>query len=330
MNAFGAGLGWMGSLMMERVVNIRNRGFDKGRHVHDVGLPVVSVGNLSVGGTGKSPMVRWVSKVLLNSGHAPAIALRGYKSQEGVSDEAIEHQQLFPDIPVLVGSNRVRTIANAVQSGALLDCVVLDDGFQHRFVKRDLDLVLVDARRPPDTDWLLPRGRLREPARNLRRADVVVVTHADHAAPTLRQRLADLHGSEPLATCVHVWESMTRIDPDGQRQVAVDTLNGLKVVTRLGIAKPEGVRRMLPMHGATVVADVPAKDHQAVRVADLDQLAAAAVDADAIVVSAKDMATMGPLLASRSLPVPVLVPRLTLRFLTGDDALRKRVNGIFQ
>ncbi len=329
MNTFNLGFSWLGSMMMERVVSIRNRGFDKGRHVHDVGVPVVSVGNLSVGGTGKSPMVRWVAGQLLDSGHAPAIALRGYKSRDGVSDEAREHESLMPNVPVLVGSDRVRTIAHAMQHGSPFDCVVLDDGFQHRFVKRGLDIVLVDGRYPPDTDYLLPRGRLREPARNLRRADAVVVTHADHAAPTLRSRITDLHGDEPVALCVHAWDSLTRIDRDGSGQVPLGTLEGLRVVTRLGIARPSGMLGMLPMHGASVVENLPARDHQAVTSADLDQLAALARNADAIVVSAKDMATMAPLLAVRALPVPVLVPRLALRFLSGEASLRSCVERIF-
>lgn len=330
MNAFNFGLGWIGSMMMERVVNARNRGFDKGRHVHDIGMPVVSVGNLSVGGTGKSPMVRWVVRQLRDAGHAPAIAIRGYKARDGVSDEALEHETLLPNVPVLVGSNRVRTIINAVQCGAAIDCVVLDDGFQHRFVKRELDIVLVDGRYPPDTDRLLPRGRLREPAGNLRRADAVVITHADHAAATLRKRIAELHGDEPIASCVHVWDHVTRIDSDGSAQVPVACLDGLRVVTRLGIAKPEGVLRMLPMHGATVVENLAAGDHQAVTLGDLDQLAALARNADAIVVSAKDMATMGRLLEVRALPVPVLVPQLTLRFLSGEASLRDQVERIFE
>jgi len=330
MNAFNFGLGWIGSMMMERVVNFRNRGFDKGRHVHDVGVPVVSVGNLSVGGTGKSPMVRWVTQQLLAAGHAPAIALRGYKARDGVSDEALEHGGLLSGVPVLVGSNRVRTIDNAVQRGEAMDCIVLDDGFQHRFVKRDLDIVLVDGRHPPDTDRLLPRGRLREPARNLRRADAVVVTHADHAAATLRQRIADLHGDEPVAECVHAWDSLTRIDRDGSGQAEVDMLDGLRIVTRLGIASPDGVKKMLELHGATVTGDLAARDHQAVTLRDLDRLATLARNADAIVVSGKDMATMEPLLADRALPVPVLVPRLTVRFLSGEASLRDRVERIFE
>ena len=329
MSMFGPWIGWATSAAMGHVVNLRNRGFDKGKHVHDVGVPVVSVGNVSVGGTGKTPMVRWIVRHLLSAGHHPAIAIRGYKAKDGRSDEAIEHQTALPDVPVLVGANRVRTIARAAQAGTAFDCVVLDDGFQHRFVKRDLDVVLVDARRPPDTDRLLPAGRLRERPTALQRADAVVITHADHAAPTLIERLTELHGKPPLASCVHCWQGLRRIAPDGPTHLDVEALNGMRVVTRLALARPKGIRRMLSEHGAEVVGDLYARDHQAATLADLDELATLASNADAIVVSAKDMATMEPLLNQRVLPVPLLVPDLTMRFLSGEDAFANRINAVF-
>ena len=331
MNAFSAGFGWMGSMMLERVVNFRNRGFDKGKRVHDVGVPVISIGNITVGGTGKTPMVRWVVRALQDMGKSPAIALRGYKSHQGRSDEAIEHEQALPGVPVLVGSKRVQIITQAIRSGVGFDCVVLDDGFQHRFVKRALDIVLVDARRSPDTDRMLPAGRLREPAWCLRRADAVVLTHADQASPTLVERMTELHGAAPLASCVHAWSGLRRITAESDTTTDVQALDGLRVVTRLAIAGPEGIQRMLQEHGATVIADLPARDHQAATPRDLNRLANLAVGADAIVVSAKDMATLEPLLtgAAKPLPVPVLVPQLALRFLDGEAALRQRVESIF-
>lgn len=329
MNAFSAGFGWMGSMMLERVVNFRNRGFDKGKRVHDVGVPVISIGNITVGGTGKTPMVRWVVRALQDMGKSPAIALRGYKAHQGRSDEAIEHEQALPGVPVLVGPKRVQTITSAIRSGVDLDSVVLDDGFQHRFVQRALDIVLVDARRPPDTDRLLPAGRLREPARCLRRADAVVVTHADHASSTLVERMTELHGAAPVASCVHTWSGLRRVTADSDTNTDVEALDGLRVVTRLAIAGPEGIQHMLQAHGSTVIADLPARDHQAATPRDVDRLADLAAGADAIVVSAKDMATLEPLLETRPLPVPVLVPQLALRFLDGEAALRSLVGSVF-
>ncbi|MCH2135935.1 MAG: tetraacyldisaccharide 4'-kinase [Phycisphaerales bacterium] len=321
-NFFSPVLGFVPEWVMKQAVAMRNRGFDRGRHVHDVGVPVVSIGNISVGGTGKSPMVRWVTSRLIEAGRRPAIAIRGYGAKEGVSDEAEEHRALLDEVPVLVGADRVRQIRAALEAGVAIDCVVLDDGFQHRFVKRDLDIVLVDARHPPDTGRLLPVGRLREPAGNLRRADVVVVTHADHAAPTLRSRIEALHGKAPVAECVHVWDGLDRHVQGQCERIEVGALKGLQVVTRLGLARPEGVHNMLEMHGATVSADCKAKDHQPVTAQELAHLIDAARDADGLVVTAKDMATMAPLLQDRALDVPVLVPRLGLRFLTGESQLR--------
>jgi len=331
MNAFNVGFGWMGSMMLERVVNFRNRGFDKGKRVHDVGVPVISIGNITVGGTGKTPMVRWVVRALQDMGKSPAIALRGYKAHQGRSDEAIEHEQSLPGVPVLVGAKRVQTITQALRSGVDLDSVVLDDGFQHRFVKRALDIVLVDARRPPDTDRLLPAGRLREPAWCLRRADAMVITHADQASPTVVERMTELHGAVPVASCVHAWSGLRRVTADSDTNTDVKTLDGLRVVTRLAIASPEGIQRMLQAHGATVIADLPARDHQAATARDVHRLADLAAGADAIVVSAKDMATLEPLLAgaARPLPVPVLVPQLELRFLDGEAAFRSLVGSVF-
>ena len=329
MNAFSAGFGWMGSMMLERVVNFRNRRFDKGKRVHDVGVPVISIGNITVGGTGKTPMVRWVVRALQDMGKSPAIALRGYKAHQGRSDEAIEHEQALPSVPVLVGAKRVQTITSAIRSGVDLDSVVLDDGFQHRFVKRALDIVLVDARRPPDTDRLLPAGRLREPAWCLRRADAVVITHADHASSTLIERMTELHDAAPVASCVHAWSGLRRVTADSDTNTDVKALDGLRVVTRLAIAGPDGIQHMLKAHGATVIADLPARDHQAATPRDVDRLADLAAGADAIVVSAKDMATLEPLLETRPLPVPVLVPQLALRFLDGEAALRSLVGSVF-
>jgi tetraacyldisaccharide-1-P 4'-kinase len=111
--------------------------------------------------------------------------------------------------------------------------------------------------------------------------------------------------------------------------VEVDVLQGLRVVTRLALARPEGIRRMLSEHGAEVIGDLPARDHQAATLADLEQLALLASNADAIVVSAKDMATMKPLLSQRVLPVELLVPDLSMRFLSGEEAFVNRINAIF-
>lgn len=189
--------GWMGRSLLTAVtapasalfglgVRLRNRAFDSGLiRIQGVPVPVVSVGNLSVGGTGKTPVVRWLVEVLEGRGYRPGIVSRGYGE-----DELALHRRWFPDLPVVARADRVEAAREAIAQGA--DVLVLDDGFQHRYLARDADLVLVGAADP----WpprLLPRGPYREPASALDRASLVLVTARGEAdvEPGLA-RMADL------------------------------------------------------------------------------------------------------------------------------------------
>ena len=146
----------------------------------DTGWPVISIGNLTLGGTGKTPMVQHAASVLMDAGHRPAIVLRGYGARRGEdSDEAMEHRAALPGVPVMAQPDRVAALATLRRTHPEVDVVLLDDGFQHRFVKRCSDIVLIDARRVLDEERVLPAGRLREPLASLARATDVVVTHAD-------------------------------------------------------------------------------------------------------------------------------------------------------
>jgi len=135
---------------------------------HEAAIPVVSVGNLSVGGTGKTPLTRWVVAHLRAAGVAPAVVLRGYGA-----DEVRLHERWAPEVPVVADADRVAAVARAVEVGA--EVAVLDDGFQHRRLARDLDIVLLAAEEP-FPGRVLPRGAYREAAAALDRADIVVVT----------------------------------------------------------------------------------------------------------------------------------------------------------
>lgn len=162
-------------------IALRNRRFD--RHAaasHAAPVPVISVGNLTVGGVGKTPMVIELVHRLIALGRRPAVLTRGYGARPGrAADEVLELRSALPDTPVVVDADRVRGAAAAALQGA--DVVVLDDGFQHRRLRRDLDLVLVDALNPWGGGRLLPAGRLREPLASLRRAHAVIITRANQA-----------------------------------------------------------------------------------------------------------------------------------------------------
>lgn len=142
--------------------------------VHEPALPVVSVGNVTVGGTGKTPVSRWVVERLREAGRFPAVVLRGYGD-----DEVRLHERWMPDLRVVADPDRVAAVEEAARAGA--DVAVVDDGFQHRRLGRDLDIVLLAAEeRFPGP--MLPRGPYREPAGAVSRADVIVVTRKNAAA----------------------------------------------------------------------------------------------------------------------------------------------------
>ena len=173
LHAAGAGLHVAlapAELMFRALVALRTRAYDRALlHSERAPIPVVSIGNIAVGGAGKTPFTHWVARELRARGARPAIVHGGY-----AEDEPALHRQWSPDIPVIVDSDRVRAARAAAAQGA--DIAVLDDAFQHRRLRRDLDIVLVSAERDTGPLRMLPRGPLREPLAALRRADVVIVT----------------------------------------------------------------------------------------------------------------------------------------------------------
>ncbi len=170
-------------------VSLRNRAFDYGLLTVDrAAVPVVSVGNLTVGGTGKTPLVAWLAEWCAGQGWRPAIVSRGYGVAEGeLSDEAAELGLLLPGIPHHAARRRIEAVAAATAAGATL--VILDDGFQHRRLARDLNLLVIDATDPFGCNRLLPRGLLREPVKELRRADAIILTRSDRVTTTTRQQI---------------------------------------------------------------------------------------------------------------------------------------------
>ncbi len=177
-------------MALTAAVALRNRRYDSGRApVRSADVPVVSVGNLAVGGSGKTPLAAWLATWFLGRRITPGIVTNGY----GL-DEVLLHRRWNPGVPVAAGRRRARAVSAAVEQGAQV--VILDDGFQHRALARDLDLVLVAAEHPTPVR-LLPRGPYREPERALRRADGVIVTHRSASFGDARRRavsLAAAHG----------------------------------------------------------------------------------------------------------------------------------------
>lgn len=221
------------------------------------GVPVISVGNVSVGGTGKTPLSAYLVGVLAKAGHSPAIVMRGYGD-----DERHLHARMNPGVTVIADRDRVTAIQTAVARGA--DVVVLDDAFQHRRARRDLDIVLVSADRWDRCRRLLPAGPLREPLASLKRASLIVVTQksvTDSAAAGVAKAVQALAG---VATPVLV----ARLAPAGLVSVTtgealpLESLRGERVLAIAGIGDPASFFTQLEQLGA-VVTERRFRDHHA-------------------------------------------------------------------
>lgn len=168
-------------------VVFRNSAFDRGwKHTFTAAVPVISVGNLTLGGTGKTPCVEYIAQLLRNAGTRPVILSRGYGTEHGRNDEAMVLEENLPDVPHLQDPDRVALAMTAVEE---LDAevLILDDGFQHRRLNRNLDIVLIDATRPLNRESMFPRGLLREPIRSLNRAHVLILTRCDQSTTANEQ-----------------------------------------------------------------------------------------------------------------------------------------------
>jgi tetraacyldisaccharide 4'-kinase len=298
-------------------------------------VPVISVGNLTTGGTGKTPMVIWLAQHLLAAGHQPAIVLRGYRKKPGqLSDEQALYHASLPHVPVVADPDRLAAAVKIRADHPGVDVIVLDDAFQHRRIARDLDLVLIDATNPWGFGHVLPRGLMRESPASLRRADAVIVTRSGEvdaaALHALDTQIAHHHGSWPLAHAAHVWDRL--VDEQGHTVQPADPAHpsAPSVLAFSGIGNPaaffQQARSALP-----VAATLALPDHVHYDPPRLRQLLdlAARFPAAAFVTTAKDWVKLRPLVQSRALPLPVWHVEMSLRLLDGAAALSARIAAVF-
>jgi len=274
---------------------------------------VISVGNLTVGGTGKTPMVLWIAEKLIAEGHHPAILTRGYKGGRQVdthgvalSDEvALLHGRLDGKAQLGVGKNRYQSGKTLAQHGARW--FILDDGFQHLKLARDVDIVLLDSSDPFGGGRLLPAGRLREPRAALERADIVVITRSDHApaVETLIRRFT-------TAPIFYAWTDLAQV----LRAPAMDIelppgCEGLKFFAFCGIGNPPAFFDDLQRWKFLLAGQRSFPDHHRYSTADTAQLELAAINAgaDALICTEKDLFNLRD---AFPLALPVYVCRIRL------------------
>lgn len=293
------------------IIAARNARYDWWKLPAWLGIPVISVGNLTVGGTGKTPMVVWLCRRLMARGLKTAVLSRGYKaSQEGQADELLLVSRQCPKAVAIGHPDRIAAGQLAIEEyGA--QAAVLDDGFQHRRIGRDLDIVLIDATSPFGHGYLLPRGLLREPSTSLVRADVVVLTRCDQVETAvltdLQQTIRELNSAAPVLRCAHGAAGF--ISLEGQEMVLPD---GSRVGCFAGIGRPEAFARTMADLGCPPTDTYWWPDHHMYTRGDADQLHAWARDADldVLVTTEKDAVKLATL--DVKWPVPVASLRVEI------------------
>jgi tetraacyldisaccharide 4'-kinase len=257
------GLLRLGEIPYRLAVAYRNRSFESGRRdVHRCDVPVISIGNLTTGGTGKTPLVCFVAKYLRSQNIRVAIISRGYGAEVGAeNDEAMELARSLPDVPHVQDADRVEAARIAVEE-LESECLLMDDGFQHRRLHRDLDIVVIDATNPFGYDHLLPRGLLREPIASIARADGVILSRADLIDGEAREKIWNVvRQNAPDAFWVEAIHAPRTLLAWPDREAPVSSLAGKNVVLVSAIGNPDAFTTTIKRAGANVLAVKVLPDH---------------------------------------------------------------------
>jgi tetraacyldisaccharide 4'-kinase len=266
--------------------------------------PVISIGNMTVGGTGKTPLVMTMARGLVRRGISVAILSRGYKgknisdpvvsdgqnifhSPEESGDEPYLLSQSLKGVPVLVGKDRSASAKVALQKFKI-EGFLLDDGFQHLSLHRDLNILLIDSRIGFGDLHLLPRGILREPLAQLRRAHLFLLTKAEHpeACQVLETKVRQIHPSAPIFHSHY--EPLGLVGPEGEWE-ALHSLREKKVFVFSGIANPDSFSSLLRKSGMEIVNEAIFPDHHRYTEKDLSSIREKSRGAERVVTTEKDM-----------------------------------------
>ena len=280
---------------------------------HEFHVPIISVGNISFGGTGKTPLVIWISEYLASLEKKVMILTRGYRGKlehsrgiirSGIKlginpvdfgDEALLLARRLKHASLVVGKNRVRNLETYFSS-ELPDVVLLDDGFQHLRLKRQLNIVLFDARMDLARYKVAPRGYLRESLSALRDADVVMISRCNQVNEKQKQNLKQLlapYLSEYVVVAETYYHTMGVFDANYRLAFKTEDLKGKRVVLAAGIASPQSFFKTVESLGAIIVQTAVFPDHHYYNLAEIQSLMATATALDAVLlVTEKDIVKM--------------------------------------
>ncbi|MGJ8676162.1 MAG: tetraacyldisaccharide 4'-kinase [Akkermansiaceae bacterium] len=355
---------WCLSGFFRLIVWVKMMRFRQGMtHQHYLGTHVISIGNLTVGGTGKTPVVERIARALQKNGRHPAILSRGYKSKKMLKaqkwqrrdgGETIPHDEMpkvvsdggqplldvkyagdepwmlaknLDGVSVVVDKNRVKSGIFAVRE-LEADILILDDGLQNLHLAHSTDIVLIDQNAPFGTGQMLPRGTLREPARNLCRADYILITKCDGSSnEALIQKMRRFNKHAEIIECTHGPKHLENVFT-GKRMPLAD-LDGKYVAAISGIAVPESFEKILKKLGASVEFHRVFSDHHSFNQKEIDRFMHRCVqrDIEYIITTEKDAVRF---MKPTELDVPVYFLRIEVEILQGAEIWDQLIERICQ
>lgn len=313
------------------VIGLRNRSFDLGWKASvKAEVPVVSVGNLTLGGTGKTPCVEYLARWYRQRDLQVAILSRGYGADQGPNDEALVLEENCPDVPHLQGVDRAALAKVAVEE-LESEILILDDGFQHRRLKRDLDVVLIDATCPWGHGYLFPRGLLREPKSGLRRANVVLITRCGAVTPDAVMAIRrEMERVAPGLAIVESDHQPAAWVNHSQAAKPATEFRGKAVAGFCGLGNPDAFRRTLTDLGCTIAAWRTFPDHHGYTRADIDDLRSWVRELPAETIVATTQKDLVKIRLDRLGDRELWALKIELAIVAGQDVLEKELKRVMK
>jgi tetraacyldisaccharide 4'-kinase len=306
------------------IVKLRNFLYSKRcLKIHTADVPVISIGNITAGGTGKTPLVIWLCKFLQQKGIQCAVLTRGYKTR-GMVDEPAILVESCPQAKVIINPDRVAAARQAVGFGAKV--LIMDDGFQHRRLHRDLDIVTIDATCPFGYGKVLPAGLMREPVISLRRADVAVLTRCDQISESklcqIEKELQQINPDIMIAKSIH---SPIYAQSATGEKITIEQLRSRKIFAFCGIGNPDAFLSTIKSTGVNLVGSKIYSDHYCYTDSDIDDIYGQAnrLGADLILSTQKDHTHYATRTTQYEIPFAYLA--IEIKFIAGEDKLKQLI-----
>ncbi len=316
------------SLFYRGGVALRSVAFQLGiKKIYRVDVPVISVGNITTGGAGKTPFVAYLADWYSKQSEQVVLLSRGYRALPGeVNDEKLVLDQLCPNVLHLQNPNRVESAKRAIAEHEAT-VLILDDGFQHRRLHRNLDIVLIDTLNPFGYNHLLPRGLLREPLAGLKRADMIVLTRADQCSAEdktkIIQTIARIRGNDDH---VEIMYPPTKLINYSREFCHLETFKTKPIAAFCGIGNPAAFREMLERIGYNIVLFQPFADHHHYTQTDITFLAKKAKQAGAVALltTQKDIVKLNQ---PEEEDLPIWAVQIGTKLLSGEKLLEEKLLG---